>query len=183
MATQVFIDTEFTDLPWKPHSELISIGLCTNSHIQYYACNADVDHTKMSPFVKQNIFPYLEFTQYKKTKRDIAEDIHQLLNEEDELIFWAIFPTIDQLKKLNDSALSPQQIFDQYADWDYQLLKNLFAQRPPNFPSNCSNLTEILQDIPPHLIPKNEQAHNALSDALWNYKIWKLAKKLSLIQD
>ena len=44
------------------------------------------------------------------------------------------------------------------------------------FRIQCQNLTNILKKLPKELHPENNAKHNALSDAIWNYEVWKVAK-------
>jgi hypothetical protein len=44
------------------------------------------------------------------------------------------------------------------------------------FPSYCHDLTPLYQSLEAENVPKNESAHDALEDAIWNYKVWALAK-------
>lgn len=175
----IFIDTEFSKLPWEKNSNLLSIGLYTEKGDSYYAVIDSIEQNEMSPFVKDNVLPFLIKEPNKKTRSQISNDIEELLNKYLELKFWAQFPTIDWLTKFGFGEDDAKEIFTKYADWDFQLFKRLWNVLPEKFNVKCSNLTTLINEIPQNSLPINNQQHHALADAKWNYEVWKIYNKFS----
>jgi hypothetical protein len=173
----VFLDSEFSNLPWFPDSKLLSLGLMLENGKTYYACLDDIDSLELSSFVQQKVLPYLDPPEKRKSQNIISQEIEALFYKEKDLTFWAIFPTLEQLNSFSNNEYSSHELFEKYADWDFQLFQRLWKNLPSKFQLKCKNLTTILEKLPKKLLPENKSAHNALSDAMWNYEVWKIAKE------
>ena len=57
---RIFLDTEFTDLPWSEHSELLWVGLADEDGRSWSALSADVStDTRFSQFVREVVVPLI----------------------------------------------------------------------------------------------------------------------------
>ncbi|CAM3856524.1 3'-5' exoribonuclease [Parendozoicomonas haliclonae] len=176
----IFIDTEFTCLPGdNSSSEMISIGIYCENGCEYYACLSDFDQSSLSPFVRDNIIPLLPDRAVRKPKEVISQEITKLLSEHEITSVWATFPTIDQLENLYSEKENIREIHQKYADWDFQLLLKVLNKIPENFPTQCKDITPYYLSLDPSKMPKNESSHDALQDAIWNYKVWRRARASS----
>jgi hypothetical protein len=173
----IFIDTEFTCLPGdQSSSEIISIGVYCENGEQFYECLSDFNQNNLSPFVEVHVIPLLPNTRLRKPKDVIGSELSTFLAGKDVSAVWAVFPTMAQMKSLFEGEDDIESLYEKYADWDFQLLVDLINPVPNGFPSYCHDLTPLYQSLDAENVPKNESTHDALEDAIWNYKVWALAK-------
>jgi len=174
----IFLDTEFTKLPWEKDSQLLSIALVKEDGQSYFACLSDIDTNNVSVFVKLNVLPYLPKPELRKTRSTIVKELINFLKE-DQINIWALFPTKEQLLKFGIGEENVDEIYNKYADFDFQLFKRLWDSEsfPKNIKSTCENLAELISVIPKENLPENNQQHNPLSDTLWNLEVWKVYNK------
>ena len=168
----VFIDTEFTCLPWNIGSQLISIGVYFEDGEEYYACSAEFDLSSASEFVLNNVVPQLPEINQRKTEATIGTELKEAISARNIANVWAVFPTIEQLKNMYVGTLSIRELHSKYADWDFKLMNSLIHSLPANYPKKCNDLSPLIQELGKSTLPKNNSAHNALEDAKWNYKVW-----------
>lgn len=168
----LFLDTEFTRLPWLDGSELISIGIVLENGEEYYGCSSESNLDNSSEFVRNHVLEGLPSMANRETLVEIGCGIDDLITGKDITSVWAVFPTLEQLSCLYTGAQSVEVIHTQYADWDFQLFKNL-ASQSAQMPIFCNDLSEIVRQLDQSVLPINSHAHNALEDARWNHEVWK----------
>ena len=173
----VFIDTEFTCLPWEFTSQAVSIGIFCENGDEYYGCISDFDVTNLSQFVKDKVIPLLPAVSQRKPKEIISSEIGQFFQAKNVSRVWAVFPTLQQIQNMYDGNGDLHTIYAKYADWDFQLLKGFLSPLPNDFPTFCSDLSPYIDKLDPDRLPMNNSEHHALEDAKWNYKIWQLAQR------
>lgn len=153
-----FYDTEFIED--GKTIDLISIGIVSEEGRTYYAISNEFDHKKASMWVKDNVisklpkqYPsYLDSPRIKgeslywKSRNKIKNDLLDFIGN-DKPEFWAY-----------------------YADYDHVVLCQLFGTMmdlPKGWPMYTRDLKQLLDSINNPKIPKQENEHNALDDALW----------------
>lgn len=150
-----YFDTEFYDQGPKG-IELISLGVVNEKGDTCYVENSDVDLITLSPWLKENVVPYLtRGGGYDSRKalisphREIGKILNQFIGMDPRPQFWAYF-----------------------ADYDWYLLSRTFGgmlSMPPTFPHLCFDVKQEMMRMgvnsPP--VPMRGQAHNALDDAIW----------------
>src|SRR5215217_7221509 len=125
-----FLDTEFTDLPWQPRSELLWIGLVDETgHREFTAVNGDCDVTEVSLFVRENVLPKINSSIPRLSQAKLAEEIVEFVGTAD-AEFWAWFPSVANIEFLADTSDKAESLHQRFADWDYQLLRGLFTTPP-----------------------------------------------------
>lgn len=135
--------------------------------------------------------------KYGKSNKDVAYELKEFvyttsqINNPDTIGNW------NQVK-----YLFPIEFYAYYADYDWVAFCWLFGKMtdlPKGFPMYCKDLKQELDEIQtkrfgnqmfqgnlandikllPHY-PKQENEHNALSDAIWNKKLYKFLKSIQL---
>lgn len=163
-----FLDTEFTDLPWTGRSELIALGLVSETGDAVQITLNQFSEERCSDFVKVNVLPLLPAPEERVTN-DVAKDILDAFIGR-EPVFWAWMPTVHQIAALTPDA-KPNELHARYADWDFQLFQTLCE---PTYPQRLANLCYDLQGLVPPgaTIPTNAQPHDQLADARWARDVW-----------
>jgi len=151
-----FMDTEFIDT--GKVIQLVSIGIVSSNGAEYYAESSEFDPLLADDWVKTNVLDKLEGNA--KPLRQIGDEIitfvESNLNVSERPRFWGYYSAWDWF--LFCRAVSPTgQLLDMPAHW----------------PNRCSDLAQSMEDkMYSCFMPKNDDAHNALSDAHWTKKLY-----------
>lgn len=129
--------------------DLLSIGIVAENGREFY-CEFDVDHRRASPWVKENVIPYLHGTPiYRRTVA--ANMIQEFCGVKPEL--WAY-----------------------YGAYDWVALCQLFGTMmdlPKGWPMFVRDVKQLCVDVGnPSLPVQGKSEHNALADARWARQAW-----------
>lgn len=156
-TVKFYLDTEFIDVPFA--TQLISIGIVSESGSKYYAVSSEFNEALANDWVKQNIFPFLLPPKQRKSLAEIKQEIitfyrRELLNMEAVSgEFWAYFGAYD---------------------WTlFCWLMGGMLTMDPLLPHVCYELKQEVDRLGFSLdnYPPNELKHHALHDAAWNRKL------------
>lgn len=152
--THFFYDTEFLERGYGFPIELISIGMVSEDGKEYYAANADFDLAKATPWLKQNVVPYLP----SKGSDD-----------------WK-HPIQIRLDLLDFVGHRIPHLWANYAAYDHVLLTQIlggFEAYPESWPKFTLDIQQwrcALGD--PNLPAQGGSEHNALEDARYVKECW-----------
>lgn len=177
----IFLDTEFSKLPWEKGSQLISVALVDETGKGYSACLDDIDLNNVSEFVKEKVIPYLPKETDRKSRELISKEVENLLGDKEDLVFWAVFPTKKQLLNYGLTEEKSEGLYNKFADYDFQLFKGLWNGKylPLSIPEKCNDLSPLIAEIPKENLPENTKSHDPLSDAYWDLEVWKKYNNLN----
>lgn len=170
-SVRVFIDCEFTHLPWTGKSTLLWAGLCDEDGQTFSAIAADTDLTDVSPFVRERVLPLIPTGEPRLARRELAEAVREFCAGVTE--FWAWQPTIADLYQYGLSPAEATDAHSQYADWDLQLLRDLTAATEPAW-QHCHDLHTWAMRHRIEL-PINQQPHHPGSGARWGRAVYQAA--------
>lgn len=166
-----FLDTEFTHLPWEPHSELLWIALVDETGTrEFSAVNDDCDLSTCSTFVRQHVAPQLGKAHTRLPRTELAAAVRHFVSDESSPEFWAWQPSVANVARIVGTARA-RELHARFADWDYQLLLDLVDKVPQDWPVKCN-------DVHAHAaaariqLPANPSPHDALADAHWARAVW-----------
>lgn len=148
-----FLDTEFIEAPG--HLDLVSIGIIAADGGELYFENSEVDWSRASPWVLENVRPHLSGEGRLQTRAQIAEAIEQ---------FTA-------------SRATPPEFWGYYGSWDWTALCWLMGgmlSTPKGWPMFCRDLRQALDERGlQHIKQPDDAPHHALSDARWVATTWR----------
>lgn len=185
--------------------DLISIGIVREDGREYYAISNEFNPNDADKWVKENVISKLprksvnwsdqggdgpraisESLLYKPNSV-IANEVRLFFGCYEDSLFWRAPPCIE--------------VYGYYSDYDWVLLCSLFGRMidlPKGFPMFCIDLKQELDNriarseiraigyeaavtrIKNHAeYPQQQDEHNALSDAIWNKKLYDFIKQLS----
>lgn len=166
-----FLDTEFTNLPWEAHSELLWIALVDETGTrEFSAVNADCDVSTCSTFVRQHVIPQLSKAHTRLSRTELAAAVRHFVSDESSLEFWAWQPSVANIAWIASNARA-RELHARYADWDYQLLLDLVGEVPQGWPVKCNDVHARAAAARIRL-PSNSSSHDALADAHWTRVVW-----------
>lgn len=143
-------------------------------------------------------FKYL-INKYGKTNKQIAEEIKDFVSHKhtnllinhlnfSSKIEWSFENRMDIIDKKYPHYLP--QLYGYYSDYDHVALCWLFGKMidlPEGFPKYCKDLKQIFDEKKSLIkgrmkdqigFPVNNNIHNALEDAKWNYNLYKFLENL-----
>ena len=189
-----------------PTIDLISIGIVCEDGRHFYALNKECDlkeiwkdewlqENVLLPFYKdyvhgdmRNHFPFSYsvikgiFKRFGKTKIELTNEISQFVNN-------------------YNCSTKNIEFYGYYSDYDWVVFCQLFGRMldlPKGFPMYCKDLKQTYDEINDKMFPigklefsegkmsikqlsnypKQDNEHNALDDAKWNYELYKFLKSL-----
>lgn len=183
--------------------DLISIGIVCEDGREYYAISNEFNPKDADEWVKSNVISKLEdktvmrtglITPTMRMSGYIWKTNEQI--KRDLLTFFGCWG-------YHDFYRAPEgiEVYGYYADYDWVLFCSLFGRMidlPKGFPMYCNDLKQMLDsktDATGHFrydnatmtlgalkdydaYPKQIDEHNALSDAKWNYELYKFLQSL-----
>lgn len=179
-----FIDTEFIEGFHKHkgrqrhHVDLISIGIYAEDGREFHMISKEYDYEEASDWVKQNVLiPLYTQTVHGDSRNFVgSESFHKRFGKDHYAIRNAL---TDFFETENPSSI---QFYGYYCDYDWVAFCSLFGTMmslPKGFPMYCIDLKQVLDEKGIHLkqhpnYPKlQDNEHNALADAKWNYELYK----------
>lgn len=149
-----FLDTEFIEAPG--HLDLISIGIVSEAGDQLYLENSEVDWSRASQWVLDNVKPHLGLklsTPDPCTKKHIGKFVRDWIDA--------------------TSAGAKPEFWGYYADYDWVLfcwLQGTMMELPEGWPKYCNDLKQLVSMFESEseiLLAHTGAEHHALADALW----------------
>jgi hypothetical protein len=152
---RIWFDTEFIED--GKTIDLLSIGLVREDGKTLYLTSGDADHSKASPWVRENVLPHLNtFSssgayELNVSRQSIANSVREFAGAKPE--FWAY-----------------------YADYDWVVLCQLFGTMmdlPKGWPMYCRDVKQLCDMLGnPKLPTQGKGEHHALADAKWTKDAW-----------
>jgi hypothetical protein len=166
---RIFVDIEFTHLPWTGRSTLFWVGICDDSGVIYSAVNSDVDLGDTSDFVRERVLPMIPADEPRLDTAALAAGVRGFCREAD--VFWAWQPSKADIAGFGrtDAAV----LHHRYTDWDLQLLRTLTGESAPPW-DRCHDLHH-LADTTGVTLPANPHAHHPGHDAEWGRQVFRTA--------
>jgi hypothetical protein len=159
-----FIDTEFIED--GKTIDLISIGIVAEDGREFYAENLDVDLSKASDWVKQNVISHLWSRQIDKSRFNAWSRDGGVGG----LLTYSLIAQ-EVLEFCNPSKYDKPEFWAYYADYDHVALCQLFGTMmdlPKGFPMYTRDIKQTLDELGnPTLTKQSDNQHNALADAKW----------------
>lgn len=138
--------------------DLLSIGIVAEDGRKYYATSCEADHSRASPWVRENVLPHLNVISHgcavaiNVPRKEIAGDLLAFVGT-DKPELWAY-----------------------YADYDWVVLCQLFGTMmdlPKGWPMYCRDVKQLCDDLGnPKLPEQGKGEHHALADAIWTREAW-----------
>lgn len=150
---KIWFDTEFIED--GKTIDLISIGAIREDGEQYYAEVIECDHSRASPWVRENVLAHLRGGIDRLVRADIALDLIKFAGEKPE--FWAY-----------------------YADYDWVALCQLYGTMmdlPNGWPMYCRDVKQWCDALGNPKLPEQKSIeHHALFDAVWTKDAWQFLR-------
>ncbi len=172
VTRRIFVDTEWTSLPWSDQAELMWIGLADEEGRSWSAISADVDIDSSTNDFIAGIWKYIKPDDPRSTSNEMAASVREFCGDVDE--FWAWIPTMESFAKWFDLGRDAPDIYARYWDWDLQMLRSLVDPWPEGWPDSLHDLNAAAVEAGVE-IPPRQANHLAPSvHAVWNRELFEL---------
>lgn len=152
-----FLDTEFMEAGHLFPITLLSIGIVAEDGREFYAVNADADHSLANDWVKANVLPKLG-VDHRMRHVDIGHGVLSFV----------------------EAGASKPEFWGYYADYDWVVFAQLFGSMinlPKGWPMYCRDIKQYCDCMGnPKLPEQGKGEHSAIEDARWNLRAYEFLK-------
>lgn len=172
---RIFVDTEWTAVPWSEHRDLLWIGLADSTGATICGLNADY---RMHPSFDRYTAELLALItpDVPRLPRDeLSSRVREFCGDSAE--FWAWIPTLQSFAAWAKLGSEAAPVYERCRDIDIQMLRSLVTPWPSNWSPTIHDLNAAATSAG---VPIPERAKNGLhprTHALWNRRLF------GLIQD
>jgi hypothetical protein len=174
MTRRIFVDTEWTAVPWSPAADLLWIGLADEQGRTWCALSSDAEVTTPNEKYVSDLLRIITPDVPRLSRAEISTAVQTFCGDVDE--FWAWIPTpasFAQWSTLGDDAMD---VFQRIREIDLQMLRSVVAPWPMTWPNSIQDLnaaaTAAAVEVPPrapnHLHPRVHADWNQRLHALIN---------------
>lgn len=183
-----FIDTEFIEGFHKHkgrqrhHVDPISVGVYCEDGRELHLISKEYDSSEAGSWVKENVFVplYTQTVHGDARNRYTAFDFHKDYG----LSHYQIRDKLTEF--FNEGQPCSTEVYGYYSDYDWVAFCQFWGTMislPSKFPMYCIDLKQILDEKGTHLknhpdYPKQENEHNALADAKWNFELYQFLQRI-----
>ena len=177
MTRRIFIDAEFTALPWEANAGLLWLGLADESGRTWSAVNRDVDLSTVGEFSQNHVVPQIPLEEPRLTMAEMAPEVIRFCGSRVE--FWAWCPTETDIASLGvrDSDVSAMRAA--HWDFDFVLLRRVIPVWSSRWSPTCGDVQEFARMQGLRRVPRNAHPHHPAFDAMWAAEVFKLASELT----
>lgn len=170
LMRRIFVDTEWTAVPWSSACELLWIGLADEDGRNWCGLCSDV---RVDPANEQYVWNLLQLITPdvpRLPRAELARGVQSFCSGVDE--FWAWIPTAESFgawSGLGDSALA---VYQQCRDIDLQMLRALVAPWPATWPHGLQDLNAAAVAAAIALPPKSKNHLHPRVHTDWNRQVF-----------
>lgn len=170
MTRRIFLDTEWTALPWSKRSELMWIGLADEEGHSWYGISAEVDINPATNDFISGAFRLITPDEPRLAKADLAAAVIEFCDHVDE--FWAWIPTLESFAGWFGLGEEAAEIYSRYWDWDLQMLRRLVQPWPDGWPDRLSDLNQAAVEAGVEIPPRAVNHLHPRVHAEWNRELF-----------
>jgi len=171
---RVFIDTEWTAVPWSSASDLLWIGLSDEAGRSWCGLSSEA---RVDPANEKYVSDLLQLITPdipRLARVELAQAVQQFCGPVDE--FWAWIPTPESFavwSRLGDTAL---EVYQACRDIDLQMLRALVAPWPENWPTSLQDLNAAAVAAGVPIPPRAANHLHPRIHAEWNRQLFRLTR-------
>ena len=174
MTRRIFLDTEWTALPWSDGSELMWVGLADEDGYSWYGISSEVEiDPSTNDFLYSNIFEVIFPDEPRLTRKKIAAAVVDFCGGVDE--FWAWVPTLDRFKGFSGlEEETAAEVYKKFWNIDLQMLQGLIHPWPANWPNQLLDLNAAAVAAGVKFPEKSKNHLHPRVHVEWNRDLFKL---------
>ena len=172
MPRHIFVDTEWTAVPWSRDADLLWIGLSDEYGQTWCALSSDAHIDSANEKYVSDLLRIITPDVPRLSKADISKTVQDFCGQVDE--FWAWIPTPEsfaQWSKLDDKAM---EVFARVKDIDLQMLKSVVVPWPLTWPDRIQDLNAAAAAAGVEVPPRAPNFLHPRVHADWNQRLYAL---------
>ncbi len=170
VTRRIFLDTEWTALPWSGEAELMWIGLADEEGNTWSAISADAEIDPASNDFIAGAFKYISPDDPRSTSAQMAADVVEFCGDVDE--FWVWIPTLESFCEWFDLGDEGPDVYAKYRDWDLQMLRMLVDPWPHGWPEVVHDLNKAAVEAAVEIPPRQDNHLAPDVHADWNRQLY-----------
>lgn len=171
MTRRIFVDTEWTALPWSEESELMWIGLADEEGRAWYGISSEVEINPATNNFISGVFRLITPDEPRLTNAEIAAAVVSFCGDVEE--FWAWIPTMERFAEWFGLGEEAADIYAKYWDWDLQMMHSLIQPWPKGWPDRLLNLNAAAVEAGVAIPSRAENHLHPRVHAEWNRELYR----------
>ena len=174
MVRRVFVDTEWTAVPWSTESTLLWIGLADEHGRSWCGLSSD---SPVRPANQKYVSDLLELItpDVPRLERvDLAAAVREFCGRVDE--FWAWIPSLESFTEWSRLGEAASEVYQTCRDIDLRMLQGLIRPWPPTWPSRLQDLNAAAVAAGVQLPPRALNHLHPRVHAHWNRQLFGLIR-------
>lgn len=172
MTRRIFLDTEWTGLPWSNQSELMWIGLADDAGRSWYGISSEVVIDPTTNAFVSGAFRLIAPDEPRLTNQELATAVKEFCGEVNE--FWAWVPTRERFVEWFGLDEEVEALYTNYWDVDLQMLRALVQPWPASWPTRLLDLNAAAVEAGVSIPPRAENHLHPRVHAEWNRELFEL---------
>ena len=181
MLRRVFVDTEWTAVPWSSESELLWVGLADEDGRSWCGLLSEARIDPANEKYVSDLLRLITPDVPRLTRIELRDAVLEFCGHVDE--FWAWIPSLERFaewSRLGDGAL---EIFNRCRDIDLQMLKSLVTPWPKTWPNSLRDLNAAAIAASVQVPPRAPNHLHPHVHARWNQQLYGLIRAASRPSD
>ena len=174
MARRIFLDTEWTAVPWSDRSELMWIGLADEGGRSWYGISSEVEIDPSTNAFVSGVFRLITPEEPRLSRAQLAEAVVDFCGEVDE--FWAWVPTLESFAQWSGLGEQASEVLKKYWDIDLQMLRALVGPWPAGWPNCLLDLNTAAMAVGVQIPPRAVNHLHPRVHAEWNRQLFTLIR-------
>lgn len=138
MIRRVFVDTEWTAVPWSGESSLLWIGLADDDGRTWCGLSSDAPVAPANQKYVSDLLALITPDVPRLARAALAAAVRDFCGRVDE--FWAWIPTLESFTEWSGLGGAASDVYLRCRDIDLQMLQGLITPWPPSWPSRLQDL-------------------------------------------
>lgn len=171
MTRRIFIDTEWTAVPWSEQSELMWIGLADEDGNTWYGISADVEIDPPNNSFISGAFKLISPDEERLNRDKLAKCVIDFCGDVNE--FWAWIPELESFAQWFKLGEEAAEIYAKYWNTDLQMIQGLVQPWPTGWPTDLCNLKPAAIKANVEFPPRAKNHLHPKVHAEWNRELFK----------
>lgn len=172
MSRRIFVDTEWTAVPWSSVTELLWIGLADENGRSWCALSSEAQVDPANEKYVSDLLRLITPDVPRLARIELSTAVQDFCGHVDE--FWAWIPTPERFaewSQLGDAAL---EVFEKVRDIDLQMLRALVRPWPKAWPASLHDLNAAAAATGVEVPPRAVNYLHPRVHAEWNRQVYSL---------
>jgi hypothetical protein len=180
-ARRVFLDTEWTGVPWSESADLLWIGLADEAGESWCGLCSDASVDPANREYVSDLMRLVNNDVPPMTRRELCASVRAFCGDVTE--FWAWVPTLASFAAWSRLGSSAAAVYERCRDIDFRMLQSLVVPWPSDWPAGVSDLNQAAVSAGVTPPPRAPNHLHPRVHASWNQEHFRLIRQARAIGD